>query len=306
MTAVRYANAALRRLHLPTVDDRKLHQRLTYARILKLVPTSLKRLQEAAAWTPDGGLGRTESVYVMWWTGADTMPLLVKVCFENLRRHIHDHRLHLITRDNVATLFPSLKDEVSGLIRLIDVGKICIQHFSDLLRTLILVNGGGVWVDATAFVSPRWDEALTGRPYYSGRRTKAFAQSGKSVTNGLWTSYFIASEKGNPLLRFIHEGLDECYQRTGKIEEYYTMDYLFAIAMKHSDKIRKMVAAVPEIDADLFSLEPALDALWDARAFERFMHAAPFFKLNHRVAHPLTDGHERDTLFGHLCRQYGL
>lgn len=143
MTAVRYANAALRRLHLPTVDDRKLHQRLTYARILKLVPTSLKRLQEAAAWTPDGGLGRTESVYVMWWTGADTMPLLVKVCFENLRRHIHDHRLHLITRDNVATLFPSLKDEVSGLIRLIDVGKICIQHFSDLLRTLILVNGGG-------------------------------------------------------------------------------------------------------------------------------------------------------------------
>lgn len=126
------------------------------------------------------------------------------------------------------------------------------------------------------------------------------------MTNGLWTSYFIASEKGNPLLRFIHEGLDECYQRTGKIEEYYTMDYLFAIAMKHSDKIRKMVAAVPEIDADLFSLEAVMCEPWDEVRFEGFMHAAPYYKLNHRVSLPLTDGCGRETLFGHLCRQYGL
>lgn len=307
MPAARYVNAALWRLHLPAIDERKLHQRFTYTRIKKLVPTSLQHLlDEAGTWKPSHGISQTENIYVMWWTGADTMPPLVRLCHENLRRHIHAHNLHLITRENACTLFPSLGNELGTLVRLLKGGNICIQHFSDLLRTLIIVNSGGIWIDATVFVSPDWDNALTGRPFYSGRRTKAYAQSGKSVTNGQWTSYFMASEKGNPLLRFIYEGLKECYLRAEKIEEYYTMDYLFTLAMNCSDEIRRMVGAVPEIDADLFSLEPALDALWDARAFERFMHAAPFFKLNHRVAHPLTDGHGRDTLFGHLCRQYGL
>lgn len=147
---------------------------------------------------------------------------------------------------------------------------------------------------------------MLGLSFFSGRRTKTFANSGKSITNGQWTSYFIASVKNNPLLRFIYDGLNECYHRAGKIEEYYTMDYLFAIAIRHSDKIRQMIENVPEINANLFSLEEFMNRPWDAKMFSDFMQKAPFYKLNHRVPLQQTDSHGRETMFGHLCQLFEL
>lgn len=166
-------------------------------------------MEKARTWRANVGLSHSENVYVMWWTGVDTMPLLVKVCVENLRRHIHAHSFHLITRENVYMLFPTLTNEINTLVKLLESDKIRIQHFSDLLRTLILINRGGCWVDATVFITPSWDSNMLGLSFFSGRRTKTFANSGKSITNGQWTSYFIASVKNNPLLRFIYDGLNE-------------------------------------------------------------------------------------------------
>lgn len=78
MPFVRFVNVVLQKVHIPIVDERQLHQRFTYASIKKLVPVSLRKMEKARTWRANVGLSHSENVYVMWWTGVDTMPLLVK------------------------------------------------------------------------------------------------------------------------------------------------------------------------------------------------------------------------------------
>lgn len=236
----------------------------------------------------------------MWWTGSDTMPPIVQTCFKNLQRNAKKHPIIFITQENIFSLFPTLKKPIKEIMEIYENGRICIQHFSDIIRTLILEHIGGIWIDATVFVSPDWDRDLIGKAFYTGCRTEAYANSGRSITNGQWTSYFIASVKGNPLMSLIHEGLLECYRCEGKIEEYYTMDYIFAIGMRESKEIRRIIATVPKINANLFGLEDLMCKSYKKEEYDAFILTAPFFKLNHRMEYSYHDDEGNNTVYYHV------
>lgn len=262
-----------------------------------MVPTTVDWLNTIGEWNSNEQLKETTAIYVMWWTGRETMPPIVNICFKNLCRNAKKHPVILITQENIFSLFPQLTALIKETLEMYENGKICIQHFSDIIRSLILNKIGGIWIDATVYVAQDWDKNIIGKMFYSGRRTAAYASSGKSITNGQWTSYFIASVKGNPLLRFFHEGLFECYKRKGKIEEYYTMDYLFAIGMKESSVIRQIITSVPMIDANLFGLESLMHEPYEKEEYDAFIATAPFFKLNHRIDYARFDSGGNQTVF---------
>lgn len=230
-TLLNYINKVLRKLHLPCVNIFRLQQQYTFYTIRKSVPNSIKWLKSLTTWTVDEKLDDTSPIYVMWWTGEETMPPVVKLCYKNLCGNAKRHSIVLITKNNIYTLFPSITRQIKEIESKYNERKVCIQHLSDLIRLLIISKIGGIWIDATVFVTPNWDNNLIGKAFYSGRRTPTFADSGKSITAGQWTSYFIASVKENPLIEFLYKGLQECYHRNGQISEYYAMDYLFAIGM---------------------------------------------------------------------------
>lgn len=303
-TLINLLYLALLKLNISLIDHRKLRQKLLYSKILDLIPSTKGWLKTLEEWNPDEKLEDTTPIYVMWWTGLETMPQIVNLCFENLQRNAKNHPVILITRVNIFSIFPAITEPIRETIELFESSKICIQHFSDIIRTLIIGQGGGIWIDATVFLTPDWDRDIIGKSFYSGRRTSAYANSGRSITKGQWTSYFIASVKGNPLITFLHDGLLECYKREGKIEEYYTMDYLFAIGLKKSSIIRRIISEVPMINANLFGLEAMMQIRFEKEELEAFMSSAPFFKLDHRKDFSRIDDNGKQTVFGHLWDIY--
>ena len=84
-------------------------------------------------------------------------------------------------------------------------------------------------------------------------------------------------------MSLIHEGLLVCYRCEGKIEEYYTMDYIFAIGMRESKEIRRIIATVPKINANLFGLEDLMCKSYKKEEYDAFILTAPFFKLNTHI-----------------------
>lgn len=298
---LKYANAALRKFHLPTINTLKLEQKYKLNQIRKSVPNSLAKIKAAHDWNPTELLRDSTPIYVMWWTGEKSMPSIVSICYKNLCLNARSHPITLITKDNIKKLFPSYNSTIKQIVELYDNRKIKIQHLSDMLRTFIISKFDSIWIDATVFVSPNWDANLTGLPYYSGRRTSKFSNSGASVTKGEWTSYFVASVKGNPMIQFLYDGLLECFMRRGQIKEYYTMDYLFTI-IKKNPQIYKMIDSVPKIDANLFALENEMSNSFDKHHFESFLKQAPFYKLNHRINYNEYDKTGNLTLFGYLSK----
>lgn len=305
VTFVEYCNRILHKLNLPTIDLLKLHQKSIYYRILNIVPTSIQELQSINNWSCSEKLNEMSPIYFMWWTGLHTMPPIVELCYKNLYNNAKSHPIIVITQQNYHQILPaSIIEQVTKIVNLYNKKKICIQHLSDLIRTLILSQVGGIWIDATVFVTSDWDKDLLGKTFYSGRRTTSYANSGKSITQGQWTSYFIASVKGNPLITFIHNGLKECYERKSEIKEYYTMDYLFSIALKKSLITKKIISTVPKIDANLFELETLMHKPYKEKEYATFISNAPFFKLNHRIKYQHQDLNDNLTVFGYLSQIY--
>ena len=241
-------------------------------------------------------------IYVMWWTGVDDMPPVVRICYQNLIAKSKLHKVILITKNNINTLFPTIKDEISELVFMLENGKITIQYFSDLLRTLILDKIGGIWIDGTVFVSDGWDQYLINKSFFSGRRDEKYFFKNSSPTQGQWTSYFIASTKGNILMRFVNQCLRVCYVKSGGVIDYFAIDYIFAVAFKEIDSIEKMIKEQPLLYANLFGMD--MNNEYSEEYLNKLMETAPFYKLNprHIVREYTTLG--KKTLFGELKSRY--
>lgn len=82
ITLVDWINRVLRKLHLPCIDLYKLQQLHIFHRIESSAPNSIEWLKSLAGWAPDEKIEETSLIYVMWWTGEETMPPIVKLCYK--------------------------------------------------------------------------------------------------------------------------------------------------------------------------------------------------------------------------------
>lgn len=93
-----------------------------------------------------------KTIWVCWLQGIDRAPSLVKKCYEALVKNKPEgFEIILLTSENIHDFvtFPHyIMDKYSK-------GIINHTHFSDILRTELLVNYGGCWVDATVFCSEK-------------------------------------------------------------------------------------------------------------------------------------------------------
>lgn len=71
---IKCINFILQKLNLPIVDFLRLRQKFIYFKIKRLIPDTIDCLRTVENWSPYERLGETTVIYVMWWTGSDTMP----------------------------------------------------------------------------------------------------------------------------------------------------------------------------------------------------------------------------------------
>lgn len=50
--------------------------------------------------TQEGILPENAPVWVCWWQGESSMPEIVQICYQSLRKHT-SHPIHLITKDSI-------------------------------------------------------------------------------------------------------------------------------------------------------------------------------------------------------------
>ena len=86
-------------------------------------------------------------IWVFWGQGRENMPPLIEACYRQLT--YFNSNVTLITEQNVheyialpAVIFEKVHD-----------GRITWAHFSDIVRNTLLARYGGLWLDATVWVS---------------------------------------------------------------------------------------------------------------------------------------------------------
>lgn len=132
------------------------------------------------------------NIWIFWWQGEKSMPPVVRACYKSVLKHKENHKVVLVTRDNVKEYV----DIPEQIYTLASKEKISITHLSDVVREHILYQQGGIWMDATLYMTAPFDVSIYQYEYYSLKGAFKIWP---------WTSFFQASGKGNVQPRIVSE-----------------------------------------------------------------------------------------------------
>ncbi len=195
---------------------------------------------------------KTDSpIFVLWWQGEENAPEIIKSCINSIRRNAGKHKVNLITKYN----YSEYVNIPNYIIKKVNDGKITITHLSDILRVSLLYEYGGIWIDATLYLTKSLDEKIYDYNFYTIKHNlyKDF-----HVCKGMWVDGFIASGKNNQLMKFMKEIFLEYWKNNNILICYLLIDCLLAIAYENIDVFKEEIENVPVNNTKFFETEKLL------------------------------------------------
>ena len=149
---------------------RKLRERKILAQHKRVAAICQNLLDKQAAdpyhWQPIAKKTFTTDriIWQYWAQGYDTVPTVVQQCLDSVEKHAEGYVLVRLTDDNLSDYL-----DLPGFIQQ-KRASFSKAHFSDILRLMLLKTYGGIWLDATVFLSGPIPEEYARLPFFVFRR----------------------------------------------------------------------------------------------------------------------------------------
>lgn len=216
-------------------------------------------------------------IFVFWWQGFNNAPEIVKSCFKSVERHKGTHKVIAITKDN----WFKYADIPDFIINKVKSGTITLTHFSDILRVALLYKNGGIWIDATLYLTKDIPSNLNNFYFYTVKHNlyKEF-----HICKGLWQDSFLASGKNNLLMKYMYDSFINYWKRENMLIAYLLIDSFFAIAYENIIEFKKEIDAVPTNNENINYLMKMLNTVYSKEIEEKLLSDSTYiFKTTYRV-----------------------
>ncbi len=241
-------------------------------------------------------------IYSLWFQGRNNAPPIVQLCFQRWEQMNSDFEMRILDMTHVIEL---LKDFP------LSPHQIQMQALSDIVRIRLLLDNGGVWVDATLFpVRPlsEWLHANTSEGFF------AFEKPGVGRPIASW---FLCASRNHTVLRRWWVQIESYWSKPRKLVErkngnlvsqnplwevspndgalgntypYFWFHYLFGLLLKQDPEIASIWERCPKISAVPPHALQFLLAKQPAATFAEILEAttrAPVQKLRWQKPYPL-------------------
>lgn len=215
-----------------------------------------------------------ERAFTIWFQGEEKAPELVKACFRSMRRHL---KQELVVLDE-KTLFDwiTLPDHI---VRKWREGKIPHTQFSDICRIELLFEHGGLWFDATDYVTAPVPEYIMDEDFF-------VFMAGEKIRGSyaVIQSCFMRARKGNPVMGVWREANSIYWKDEDSKINYFIHHLLLKLSIDVNEIARENFARMPKVDQD------PTHALWgehcnddyDEASFKALTSGAFFQKTNYK------------------------
>lgn len=216
-----------------------------------------------------------KKIWVCWLQGFEKAPAVVKRCAQSIEQYCKGFEIICIDETNMYDYAP-IPEHIKK--RLAD-GCMPFAHFTDVLRTAILVEHGGIWIDATVLLTASIPENLLNEPFFMFQNPRPFNLPHAT------SNWFIVSCKAHPLMRRQMELLYDFWLRERGLIDYYMYYILFYILITENIEAGKLfdeMLYLPNTDARMLqalSSEPYSEKQWC-----QICNLTPIHKLNWKVA----------------------
>ena len=163
-------------------------------------------------------------IWFCWLQGIEKAPPLVISCYESVKKYCTDYEIRIITENN----FSNFADIPDFIVNKWKKGIITHAHFSDILRTALLVRNGGIWIDSTVLLTAPIPNNIEKASFFLFRTYKP-GSNGKAINLSSW---FISSQKSNRLLVLVQKLLCEYWKKQNFLCDYFLFHIFLEIAME--------------------------------------------------------------------------
>lgn len=256
----------------------------------KLVSGIIKNYKERSDFSEEV---KNYKIWTCWWQGEENMPDVIKECRKSLLRNANGHEVILISKNN----YKEFVELPEFLLKKLDSGMINLSNFSDILRSKLLWQYGGIWIDAAAFVIKPLYPKL---PLDSPKTRYEYP----SICRGKWTFSILFVKRNHLLFSFMYDCLTEFWEKYDAPIEYLAMDGFMRIAYEEFPQIKKEINEIEVNSPDFFSSRYTFDKPIDKDVFNNLVENNTFLSLTWRKDYPkiLPDG--RKTFYGELLERY--
>ncbi|MBQ3377807.1 MAG: capsular polysaccharide synthesis protein [Synergistaceae bacterium] len=236
-------------------------------------------------------------VWVLWLQGEDVMPEIIKACYKSVKANAANHPVKLITQEN-------LKDYIKlpeHIFNLLNSKKMTLNAFANLCRLYLLYNYGGLWLDATIFITSEIKPEVFDLPFYSIKREINFKS--RNVALGRWTTFLLAAKPGNILCRAVLDLLTEYWRVKDVLIDYELFDYFIYLAYENIPACKAMIDNLNLNNPDLYALSKLLNSEFNQDKFDDITSRTQFFKLTHKQKFNKLIN-DNKTFYAHILEQY--
>lgn len=218
----------------------------------------------------------TKIIWICWLQGEGQAPEIVKRCIASVRAKMPEYEVKVLTTENIFD-FVSLPEHI---VKKYQKGTISFTHFSDILRTALLVQHGGIWLDATVLLTGVISSKMTDAPLF-------FLQ--KSVLSSMphaGSSWMLVAQKGNPILQRVLDLLSAYWKRENRLCDYFLFHLFLALVLTHNTQGKEALKAmtyVPNVDAH--TLQFRLFENYTQSGWEQIIERSAVHKLTWKFNH---------------------
>lgn len=226
-------------------------------------------------------------VWTCWWQGEENAPELVKRCWESQRRNLPDGAEHVvITWDNYRD-YAELPEFVTEKA---ECGKMIPAHLSDLVRCCLLYKYGGIWLDATVFMTGRLPESCFDYDILTRSTGEKIYCTGVS-----WVTWFLGGKKGEELYRFVMEAFFYYLKDHEEVPHYYMIDFLIAAACREAAGVEEKFRRIPVNNVSATELQRHLKETYDEELYRACTEGSFLQKLTYKDS-----GYCEDSVYRYL------
>lgn len=218
-----------------------------------------------------------ELVFTLWLQGEESAPPIVKACIRSMRRHL---KQKLVVLDE-----KTLSDWISlpeDIVRKWTEGKMCTANFSDICRLELLYRYGGIWMDATDYMTAPIPEYVLNSDFFVFKTGEKY---------GKWFSFiescFIRAKKGDPLLAVWRGAVLEYWRNENSAVDYFINLIMLRFVVENNETAAHEFARMPKVDhsqiLDFWRYHG--DDAYDASEFERMMSNSFMKKTSYHTRH---------------------
>lgn len=242
------------------------------------------------------------NIWVFWGQGETHMPPLVEACYRQLTHY--NENVSLVTIENIKEYI----DLPAIIYEKAHKGKISWAHFSDITRNTLLARHGGLWIDATVWVSGEI-------PFNKISQLDFFSANGKvpisSHSTKFWTSFdynwstwcMWNRKANNVLYSFVSEMLIAVAEREKQWPDYVIQDYFMYYAYKNIPGVKEMLEQSKTISCkNRNELANIMNNEFNTIQYEELTKEDFVFKLSFRTKWHITTKEGKQTFYGRILK----